>query len=61
MTIQENNRVMQEQLLAQARKCRKRYERLCVNGGDERKEQIMTELITRAHIFEKVAHNLLRV
>ena len=61
MTIQENNRLMKEQLLSQARKCRARYAELSVKRGNDLRQQMLTELITRAEIFEKVAHNLLRV
>lgn len=61
MTIQENNRLMKEQLLSQARKCRERYAELSLKRGNDLRQQMLTELITRAVIFEKVAHNLLRV
>ena len=61
MTIQENNRLMQAQLLTQAKKCRTKYEILCRNRDVMFKSELKTELLTRAMIFERVAHNLLLV
>ena len=61
MTIQENHRVMKEQLLSQAQKCRDKYQTLSRKKYNPFEEQLKTELLTRAKIFERVAHNLLIV
>jgi hypothetical protein len=59
MTIQENNRVMRNQLLNQAQKSREMYEALTKHNATFFDKRLAVEHLTRAIHFENVARNLL--
>tara|TARA_Y100001936_G_scaffold85407_1_gene83796 strand:+ start:202 stop:387 length:186 start_codon:yes stop_codon:yes gene_type:complete len=59
MTIQENNRIMQIQLLKQAQKSRKKYQTLSSRNATSFEKRLAVEHLTRARHFEKIARNLL--
>lgn len=59
MTIQENNRIMQVQLLNQAKKSREKYEVLSTRNATAFEQRLAVEHLTRAIHFENIARNML--
>tara|TARA_R100000388_G_scaffold47110_1_gene35583 strand:+ start:1292 stop:1477 length:186 start_codon:yes stop_codon:yes gene_type:complete len=59
MTIQENNRIMQVQLLNQAKKSREKYEVLSTRNATSFEQRLAIEHLTRAIHFENIARNML--
>jgi hypothetical protein len=59
MTIQENNKNFQIQLIKQAEKSRMKYLTLSSRNMTPYEEKIALEHITRAYHFENIAKNML--